>query len=360
MEQIILSAKENYKEFDEYLKKNKIKNIFVVMGASARKLDFYIHLMKLEEEIFFREFSDFSPNPTIESVMAATTIFNEGEYNLILAIGGGSAMDVAKSVKFYSKTEAKLLAVPTTAGTGSEATPFAVIYEKQEKLSIEDETLLPSVVLFDVKALRTLPTYQRRATSLDTFCHLIESFWSINSNDESRKYSKEGLCLFLKSFRGYIENSEEMNEIALRASYLAGKAIAITKTTAAHALSYKLTTLYGIPHGMAVGISLYWVLDFMLKHKEQCIDSRGIEHFNGVIDEISEIFQTSPTLLQERIGELIFSLVDTSYTESVMGGDMEILVGSVNVDRLKNNPIELKKEDIEKIYKEILRRENET
>ena len=91
------------------------------------------------------------------------------------------------------------MAMPTTAGTGSEATKYAVIYYNGEKQSINDESIIPSTVLFDSSILDSLPSYQKKATVLDAFSHSIESMWSINSTKESKEYSKEALTLIIEN-----------------------------------------------------------------------------------------------------------------------------------------------------------------
>ena len=141
--------------------------------------------------------------------------------------------------------------MPTTAGTGSEATRYAVIYYNDAKQSITSKSIIPSTVLMDPNALKTLPVYQRKATMCDALCHAIESFWSVNSNEESKKYSRAAIKGVLKNMQGYFENTEEGNAGMLRAAYDAGKAINITQTTAGHAMCYKITSLFGCAHGHA-------------------------------------------------------------------------------------------------------------
>lgn len=144
--------------------------------------------------------------------MAGVKAFLESSADAIAAVGGGSAMDVAKCIKLYSgmdhnvcyleqeiiPNDIRFLAVPTTAGTGSEATRFAVIYYEGEKQSVAHESCIPDAVLVDPEALKTLPTYHRKAAMLDAFCHAVESFWSIKSTEESRGLAAEAIRMILQ------------------------------------------------------------------------------------------------------------------------------------------------------------------
>ena len=184
-------------------------------------------------------FSDFKPNPLYDSVVEGVELFKKENCDSIFAVGGGSAMDVAKCIKLYSNmpgdgkdgawlrekivpNEIPFLAMPTTAGTGSEATRYAVIYYGGEKQSITSESFIPATVLMDPNSLKTLPLYQKKATMCDALCHSIESFWSVNSTEESRKYSAEAIREVLANMEGYLANREEANAGMLMAAHKAG------------------------------------------------------------------------------------------------------------------------------------------
>ena len=259
MKQKILISSENYAELDIYFKENGIKSIMLVCGKSisSLRINQYFEALEIREGIRVVRFMDFQPNPLYESVVKGVEIFRENGCELIVAVGGGSAIDVAKCIKLYSNmdneinyleqliipNEVKLLVVPTTAGSGSEATRYAVIYYKGEKQSVTHESCIPSLVLVDASVLETLPEYQRKVTMMDAFCHAIESFWSINSTLESKEYSAEAIRLIIENKDSYLKNNEVGNINMLRAANLAGKAINITQTTAGHAMCYKPVNL---------------------------------------------------------------------------------------------------------------------
>ena len=362
MKQIILSSKDNYSELDSFINNNNISNIFVVCLKHIKKLNIYNYLIK-NEHIKLTFFCDFEPNPQYEAVCRGVEKFRSSGCNYIFAIGGGSALDVAKCIKLYSNlnpninylkqeiipNDVGLLAVPTTAGTGSEATKFAVIYYNGVKQSISHNSCLPTAVLFDSSLLNTLPIYQKKATMLDALSHAFESMWSINSNDESKKYSKEAIEYIIKNYDSYLNGNSNVNELMLMASNLAGCAINITQTTAGHAMCYELTSLYGISHGHAAALINSELLSFMMNNIDKCIDKRGNKYLMDVFENIRLILGLNNSLeLSNYLRKLLIQL--NLYDLDFNMEDIDILVQSVNVTRLKNNPIKLEKEDIKKIY----------
>ena len=237
----------NLNNYKKYIDKD---NILVVCGKEFINTNLYNDINSLNKNITY--FTDFKPNPDYESVKKGVEIFKQNKCEFIIVVGGGSAIDVAKCIKLYSNMDDNklyleqeivpnnitLLAVPTTAGTGSEATKFTVIYYNNIKQSIDHESIIPSLVLFVPELLKTLPLYQKKSTVLDTLSHDIESIWSINSNEESTSYSVESIKIVLENLKDYLNNNEETFEKMLKASNYAGKSINITQTTAGHALCY--------------------------------------------------------------------------------------------------------------------------
>lgn len=313
------------------------------------------------------KFSDFKPNPDYESVKKAVALYRSEGCSSIVAVGGGSAIDLAKCVKLYANmsndkeyieqeiipNDTPLIAVPTTAGTGSEATRYAVIYYQGNKQSITHESCIPSVVIFDASALETLPDYQRKCTMLDALCHAIESFWSVNSTDESKVYSKEAIKLILENMDGYLANDKTANRNMLKAANTAGKAINITQTTAGHAMCYKLTSLFGIAHGQAAAMCVCKLLPYMIEHTEKCIDSRGKNYLETVFEEISYAMNCkSIEEMCKKFDSIYLSMMFSkpNYKET----DIAELTYSVNPVRLKNHPIQLTTEVINILYHQIL------
>ena len=305
MEQKIISSKNEYREFDEWLFSVNAKKVLLVCDDSIRFMGaFNSHLESLVEEgIEFCSFNDFQPNPLYENVQKGVELFRNASCDSIIAVGGGSSMDVAKCIKAYTKMPGNgekgawldeeikpnaipFLAMPTTAGTGSEATRFAVIYYEDKKQSVTSESFIPETVLMDPSVLKTLPLYQKKATMMDAFSHAIESYWSVNSTEESKKYSKAAIKGVLAHMKGYLDSTEEGCAGMLKAAHVAGKAINITQTTAGHAMCYKITSLFGCAHGHAAILCNRVLFKYMAKHTSLCIDKRGEAYLKDTLDEI--------------------------------------------------------------------------
>lgn len=354
---------DSYKPLDDlFLKENG--RVFLVCDDSYRFLGIGKYIDSFDNII---KFSDFLPNPDYESVKKAVEIFRHENCNWILAVGGGSAIDLAKCVKLYAEmddselylsqeivpNDIPLIAVPTTAGTGSEATRYAVIYYQGNKQSVTHESCIPSTVIFDPSVLNTLPDYQKKATMLDALCHAMESFWSVNSTSESKAYSKQALQILLEHYQAYLAGDNSVNAEMLKAANLAGRAINITQTTAGHAMCYKLTSLYGIAHGHAAALCVAKLLPYMAEHTYKCIDKRGQVYLEKTFEELAAAmgcigFQEMIKKYELILNSFVLPKIITNE------GDINILVNSVNPIRLSNHPIILSKSSIKQLYNIIM------
>ena len=256
-------------------------------------------------------------NPKVETVQA---LLNEikGSVDGFIAVGGGTTIDTAKLLNLavvsgrpvkelltQKVAPEKLLpcmAFPTTAGTGAEATRFAVCYDGEVKYSIDFEAIRPSDVALVPEFTATLPTYQKLSTNFDAYAQAVESLWAKGATDESKEYASRALALMKEG------NWPE-------ASYWAGRAIDISRTTAAHAFSYYLTSHYGIPHGHAV----YMVFEYICRNNNH----------PGYVKQVPGL-KSLRELAQEK---------DIEWNEMV-----DDLFAHVNLKRLGNNPVEVKKE----------------
>ena len=379
--QIVLGKKNLREELNSFFQGYSFKRVFLVAGKSFSKLP----IGKEIEEIFSDlgissyHFSAFQANPRLEEVEAGIDAYSAFQGDSILAVGGGSALDTAKCIKLFAglskeqsyleqefrENDIPLLVYPTTAGTGSESTPFAVIYKGGEKCSVEHESIYPKYRIEDARSLRSLPMYQKKVTLLDALSHAMEAIWSKYSNEDSRAYGQKSISLILTNYKAYLslENkndakvqgkassaedpSQSVLESIAEAANLAGKAIAVTKTTAGHALSYKLGSIYQLPHGLATAMVNRALYPFMCREKSRMIhpenllflakcflaetEEEGVKRYREILEDLEII----PTL-------------------SVKVGDLENLVAAVNPERLSNHPIALREEDIRLLYKEIL------
>ena len=311
--------------------------ILFVHGRSLEKFTGFNEFLRSVKFAEFIHFTDFTPNPKIEDAEKAVK-YSEG-CGAVLAVGGGSAIDTAKYVRLKSPG-LPLIAVPTTAGSGSEATRFAVLYREGCKLSITDENIIPDAVMFDSKLLQYLPEYHRKSSALDALSHALESFWSVNANDESRKFSRESLGEITVLLGNYPESYDA--ERMFKASYTAGRAINISQTTAGHAMCYKITGIFGTAHGHSAAMCNRILFRWL------CENFR-IEALDAIA---SSMKCDSPLEAAEKF-DRIFSRLNMSVPEA-SENDIEELTRSVNPERLKNFPAELDAMTIRNLYRKIL------
>ena len=365
-DQQILYANLDFSIFDKYLDRLSIRRVFLVCGRSIQNLGIYDHIYNMNRKFScdIELYSDFHPNPEFESVVNGVDKFQRSHCDCILAVGGGSAIDVAKCIKLYGAYDgdrlkcndpfnvsySPFIVMPTTAGTGSEATRFAVVYNNGNKQSISDPRCIPSAVLFDPSVLSSLPLYQKKVTAMDALCHAIESFWSVHSSVDSEQYASKAICLILQNINAYLREDSSTYEIMLLASNYAGKAIDITQTTAGHAMSYKLTSMFGISHGHAVAICVRALWYFFLDKNMLCSDIRGAEFLSKSLERLSAAMGCKTVSDAARKFDKLFESLDLSVPHPTEE-ELNELSNSVNEQRLKNFPLFLGKEDIIKAYR---------
>ena len=346
--------------------------IFLVCDSSFPFLTIKNDIERME--LPYVVFDQFTPNPLYEDVSKGVDLFKSTQCDTILAVGGGSSLDVAKCIKLYCKmdkdklyfeqeykdTGVKLIAIPTTAGTGSESTRYAVIYYDGKKQSVTHDSIIPNVAVLEPKVLKSLPLYQKKCTMMDAFCQGIESWWSVNSTDDSKKLSKAAVEIIMHWWHEYIfENTDDSAEAIMHAANLAGQAICITQTTAPHAFSYKITSLYKLPHGHAVAICLPEIWSYMLGHIDSCVDIRGGKYVKEVFDSIAfSMGVNSAEKAIEIIRDMMSEMeLDAPKFDDDSETELETLCQSVNPIRLRNNPIFLDYDSIYLLYNKVFCRE---
>lgn len=329
-----------------------------------------IDSLPIVERVIFR---DFTPNPLYEQVCKGIEFFKNSCCDTILAVGGGSAIDVAKCIKLavlakegnvaiipplvskqlpINGDKIPFIAIPTTAGTGSESTHNAVMYYEGAKQTVTNDGILPNYAVLEPSVLKTLPLYQKKCTMMDALCQGIESWWSVNSTEESISYSRKSIELIIANWRKYIfENESNAAASIMLAANYSGRAINIAQTTAAHAMSYKITSMYGLPHGHAVAICLPVIWEYMIDHTREISDSRGEDYLRRVFFDIAttignESVEKAISFIYEMMSELGLYRPKSDNKEA----DLDILSQSVNPVRLKNNPIWLSPSVIKYLY----------
>ena len=230
---------------------------------------------------------DFESNPSLTDIIEISDKYRDSSLDLIVGLGGGSAMDVAKiasvsipAIKkgihiddllkdsaLFSRFKAiDCIQVPTTAGTGSEVTPFATVwdYESQQKKSLSHPVMYAKKAFIDPDFLSQVPLEVAISTGLDALNQAFESIWNVNANEFTRPLSRRAAELALQTLPliDEISTSAELREKLATASLFAGLAISQTRTSICHSISYPLTLKYGMPHGMACAFSMLAVYRF--------------------------------------------------------------------------------------------------
>lgn len=366
MEQKIISGYGCHRRLGEVLKSLRCKKFLLVCGPSFSRLPVKDYISSIG--VPYAVFGAVKPNPLYGDVCAGVEKFREEGCDSVVAVGGGSAIDVAKCIKLFSPLDEKenyltqekisssvpLIAIPTTAGTGSESTRFAVIYYGGKKQSVTHPCIVPDFAILDCSLLRTLPLYLKKCAMLDALCQGIESWWSVNSTEESRVYSRKATESIIRNYKAYISSDgAEASERIMQAANYAGRAINIAQTTAPHAMSYKLTSLYSLPHGHAVAICLPAVWKYMIENISLCADKRGEEYLRDIFAAVSSSLGCNEAReAAEKFGGILNEL--GIFAPNGTLEEAELLGKSVNATRLANNPVAIDEDTLTQMYKEIL------
>ena len=375
----VIIKKKSIKALKLYLNQNKFDKIFIVRGNKSFKnsgVEKEIKLMNNDFNFIF--FNKFSSNPKYTDALLGAKIFIEQKCDCIISIGGGSAIDMGKLINVFQshqsiekditlgikKISRKLkpfIAIPTTSGSGSECTHFAVVYLKQKKYSIANKDLVPDLALVDYSLTLKLPRYETACSGMDALSQAIESYWSVKSNIESRKYARKSIKLSVNNLFDSVNNPSQISrKNMMEASHFAGKAINITKTTAPHALSYKISQLFKIPHGHAVAITLGYF--FELNYFSCYInDPRGKVYLRKIMNQIYRYFDTgSPKESKHKWFKLMNDLglennfkklfKNNNVNKSLKIDDIKYIVKSINIERLQNHPVKLSNKQLENIF----------
>lgn len=267
------------------------KKVADVIGQSGLKIGF---------------FDKAEPEPKLELADEGAKIALKGKCDLVVGIGGGSAMDLAKAVAAVAGNKGKAsdylglnrvpwpglptIMVPTTAGTGSEVT-FTAVFVRQnlkKKEGMNSPYLYPDVALLDPELTLTLPPEPTATTGLDALCHAIESYTSVNASPMSEMVSLEAIQLISDNLRTCVHNGRDLEarERMLLGSLYAGLGLANAGVTAVHSLSYPLGGQYGVPHGLANTLLLPHVMAFNLPG--------NLEKFAVIAEVMGEVIDDLP------------------------------------------------------------------
>lgn len=306
-------------------------------------------------------------NPDIRDLYNLYIEKREEKPDMIIAIGGGSVLDIAKSFaailnnnygnvqqlreaiasKSTGKPYCPWIGIPTTAGTGSEVTCWATIWdeEKGAKLSLDSADNYAYAAFIEPEFTMSMPMKLVVSSALDAAAHATESYWAKSHNMVSDVYALKAISMIVNNLELAIDNPKDAYYHAMaEASMLAGRAFSNTKTTACHSISYPLTLIYKIPHGVAVSMLLPQLL---------CINESKIENKEALL-------QAYNAKDMKEAGDTIFRLLEKagiSHRLSDWGvpkeGLEEIAGNCFTKGRMENNPVDLTKEDVIKILNNI-------
>lgn len=329
-----------------------------------------------ENNTEYKVYDSLTPEPAYQDAERVVKEAQEYDGDLIIAIGGGSVMDVAKlcsvlkgapySVKdlltdpAQARKQLKTVMIPTTCGTGSEATCNAIVAipEEQSKKGIVNDNMIPDYVILDANFIKKLPKSIVAATGVDALAHVVECYTSKKATPLSDTYALAGAKLIFNNIREAYhdaDNLEAKNNLLLGAFY-GGVAITGSGTTAVHALSYPLGGKYHIAHGVSNAILFAHVMEF---NKDAC-ESRLAKLYDGVFHERpADTESEKAQYVIDQIADIVKATnIPTDLKEfGVKMEDLESLVeaGSKQQRLLVNNRKELSLEDIRTIYLKVLK-----
>jgi alcohol dehydrogenase len=362
------------------LKEHKPKKIFLITGKNSFEIsgakNKITKTLKNYETIIF---NDFDVNPKIEDIYKGVNIIKQHRPDFIISIGGGSVIDMGKLInilanqKIYSildiimnsnlissESFAPLLAIPTTAGTGSEATHFAVAYINKEKFSVAHHFMRPEFVILDESLSYNFPKNIAASAAFDALCQSIESFWSVNSTLESKKYATKAIELILLNVESAINDSNlKAKNSLIKAANLSGKAINISKTTAPHAISYPITSFFNVPHGHAVALTLgkFFILNIDNLEKN-ILDSRGPFYLNEIMNTLFSLFDCDNA---KSCHDYWYSLVNLLGLETDIKKlginsikDIDIIIENINFERMGNHPVNITHIELKKMLQKMI------
>lgn len=304
-------------------------------------------------------FDQFTPNPQLTDANRGLAMAREHASDAWMAFGGGTAMDLCKLIRCFAHqtetpeqvvadprciraTDSPFVAIPTTAGTGSEATQFAVVYLDGQKHSLAHPSMRPTAVVLDAELTRTMPPRLAASSGLDALSQAIESLWSVRGTEASRADAERALQRGWPALSEAVESPDaESRQAMLESAHLSGRAINISQTTAPHAVSYHFTSKYNVPHGFAVALTLGAFLKYnaeLLDHPNDPHAAR-MDHALRVIGQVTgarspDAMCTAWTELTARLGGPTRLSQIGVETES----ERAAAATAVNAQRLANNP----------------------
>jgi len=371
----IVFGKGSFASLPEHLAELKVSRPLIVLDRNLAETGFRERVAGLlgQAKIGSVIYDKTLPEPPLELADEGTNLARKKKCDGVVGIGGGSAMDLAKTVAVLATNAGKAedylgldripgpglpkIMVPTTAGTGSEVTFTSVFIRKKlkKKEGMNSPYLYPELALLDPELTLTLPPHPTAATGIDALCHAIESYTSINASPMSEMISLEAIRLISDNLRTAVHDggNVEAREAMLLGSLYAGMGLANAGVTAVHSLSYPLGGKYGVSHGLANTIMLPRVMAFNLPGAlEKFVDIAEV--MGEIVDDLS--LREAAWLAVEAVESLIedCGVMTTLEELKIPESDFpELAKAAMTVARpLANNPCKMTIEDMIEIYQE--------
>ncbi len=354
----------------EELSKLEGKKAFIVSFSSSKRLGYLEKVISelRKNNITSQTFTEVEPDPSIETVMKGKNQMLEFNPDIIIGLGGGSAMDAAKAMwifyEYPHKTfsdiveentapplgnKAKMIAIPTTSGTGSEVSRSIVITDKEKNLKhgIGSMNMLPNLAILEPEFTKSLPLEMTAATGLDAFTHAIEAYVSTKSNDFTDVLSLgalENIYEYLPL--SYNEpNNLEYREKVLNFQSMAGMAFCNVSLGIVHSLAHQLGGIFHIPHGMADAILLPYVIEFNQKNEIAAQKYKKVAKRIGKNNIVKAIKD-----LNEKLN-IPFSLSDLDLEEKEFNEKLDLMAKRAIADGCtKTNPRKANIDQMKRIY----------
>ena len=357
------------KDLEFFLKSKKFKKIFILCGkksyasSGGKKM-----LSKYLKNNIVKHYFKISPYPELKELKNIISSLRKFEPDLLIAVGGGSVLDYAKIANVvineenlesliinsnypFKKKYTELIAIPTTAGSGAEVTVNAVIYIDKKKYSLENHVIKPDYFFLIPELVINASKKIKSSAGFDAIAQATESLISKKSNSESIKFAKKSLSISLKYYLDYLQRPNFENTSAMCvAANLSGKAISISKTTAPHAVSYPFTSLYNLSHGHAVSLTLEKFLKFnFINHKKAKCDFDINKRYKTIfkIFDVQNILELENAIIEiKKKAKLESNFVKLKIN---LKNNIDKLLSGINLQRLKNNPVDLNNKDVKTI-----------
>ena len=351
------------------LKNEKNKKILIICGEKSYKssgADKLISnlLVNPNTQYFYKK----SSYPELTELKKIISFIKKFSPEIIICVGGGSVLDYAKIANVLTdsndleneiinssykinKKFAKLIAIPTTAGSGAEVTANSVIYINKTKYSVEGTYIKPDFFFLIPELVIGASNKIKSSSGFDAIAQALESLISKKSNEKSLEFAKKSLKISLTHYLDFLKKPNHENTSAMcLAANLSGEAISISKTTAPHAVSYPFTSIYNISHGHAVSLTINKFFRFNFENLEIAKSDFNLKtRFETIFDiskseNINSFDKYLTNLKKEANLENDYAKLGIN-----INNDYSKIISEVNLLRLANNPVELKKEDLKKI-----------